>query len=157
MRRTVIAAGIGVLLLAAGAGWWYGATAVRAPATSAADQAALLATGERTYANNCVECHGPAGGGQPDWRQRKANGRMPAPPLNGTGHTWHHPDPHLYAVVSKGVAALAPEGYQSDMKGFGDKLSERETRAVIAYVKQWWAAEIRARQKDITERATSSR
>jgi mono/diheme cytochrome c family protein len=111
--------------------------------------------GERIYAANCASCHGAEGQGEPKWRQRKANGRLPAPPLNGSGHTWHHPDPQLVAIVTHGVAALAPDGYESDMAGFGERLSEREIKAVLAFVKTWWPEEARARQRQITDQAAS--
>jgi len=158
VKRTVLLAAAAVLVLAAaGAGWWLSRPPAKAPEIAAAERAALIDLGQRVYADNCARCHGPKGEGQANWRQRKADGRLPAPPLNGSGHTWHHPDEHLFAVVSQGVEALAPAGYASDMRGFGDKLSDREIRAVLAYVKDWWPADIRARQRDITARARQSR
>ncbi len=157
MKRALAALAVAGLAVTGGAGWWF----FRAPGTEprpiAAERAALVELGGRVYADNCAACHGANGEGQADWRQRKADGKLPAPPLNGSGHTWHHPDDHLFAVVAKGIEALAPAGYESDMRAFGDELSEREIRAVFAYVKDWWPAEVRARQQDITARAKESR
>ena len=38
------------------------------------------------------------------------------------------------------------------MRGFAEELTDREIRAVLAYIKTSWPAEIRARQAEITER-----
>ena len=40
--------------------------------------------GLRIYAEHCAGCHGAKLGGQPDWKKRKADGRLPAPPHDGT-------------------------------------------------------------------------
>ena len=57
-----------------------------------ANDAAQVARGEALYAKHCASCHGANLEGQPDWKKRLANGRLPAPPHDMTGHTWHHPD-----------------------------------------------------------------
>ncbi len=64
-------------------------------------------------------------GGQPNWRSRKPDGRLPAPPHDETGHTWHHPDAILFSITRDGTAAHAPAGYLTDMPGFGDVLIGR--------------------------------
>ena len=55
--------------------------------------AAQLALGQQLYAANCASCHGANLEGQPDWRRRNENGRMPAPPhdagIPGTMPTGH--------------------------------------------------------------------
>lgn len=146
--------GLGGLALIAGAGWGLLAgTAPRAPDGASEDRTAQLATGRAVYAEHCAACHGDEGQGEPNWRVRKANGKLPAPPLNGDGHTWHHPDPQLRAIITQGIAAMVPEDYASDMQGFGDRLSAAEIDAVLAHIKTWWPSEYRARQADITDRA----
>jgi mono/diheme cytochrome c family protein len=154
MRRMVMAGGVMLALGVAGAiGWfWLAPSEPTAEAWPAAAGEAMRATGERVYATHCAACHGATGQGEPNWRQRKANGRLPAPPLNGDGHTWHHADRHLYRVIADGIEALAPDGYESDMKGFGDRLSREEIVAVVAYVKQWWPPQALERQQQITAR-----
>lgn len=107
----------------------------------------LVAQGQGIYQQHCATCHGADGEGQPDWQQRLPNGRMPAPPHDSSGHTWHHPDPQLFLMVKKGVAALAPPGYQSDMPGYGGILSDREIFAVLAYIKSRWPQDILLRQE----------
>jgi mono/diheme cytochrome c family protein len=114
---------------------------------------AEIAAGEQLYQANCAACHGADGQGQPNWRERRADGRLPAPPMNGDGHTWHHPDGQLFAMVKHGIEAMAPEGYKSDMQGFGDRLSDAEIRQVLAYIKSTWPEDKLARQQEITRRA----
>jgi mono/diheme cytochrome c family protein len=108
------------------------------------DDAALVARGAEVYAEACASCHGASLEGQPDWRERREDGRLPAPPHDATGHTWHHPDAQLVALTALGPAALAGRGYRSDMPGFGDVLTEREIMAVLSFIKSTWPDEIRA-------------
>lgn len=147
---------VGALALAGAAalgGWRF--LGDREPTGIAISQADIAA-GERLYQANCAACHGANGQGQPNWRERRADGKLPAPPMNGDGHTWHHPDGQLFAMVKHGIEALAPEGYKSDMQGFGDRLSDAEIRQILAYVKSTWPAEKLARQQDITRRASQN-
>ena len=65
-----------------------------------------LQAGARIYALHCASCHGMKLEGQPNWRQRLANGRMPAPPHDESGHTWHHPDEVLFGITKRGRAAV---------------------------------------------------
>lgn len=103
--------------------------------------AARLALGGRVYAQHCASCHGAKLEGQPDWRRRLPNGRMPAPPHDETGHTWHHPDEVLFAITKRGlVPPYAPPGYQSDMPAFAGVLSDAEIRAVLAYIESHWTS-----------------
>ena len=117
---------------------------------------ANVAAGRQLYQANCAACHGADGQGQPNWRERRADGKLPAPPMNGDGHTWHHPDGQLFAMVKHGIEALAPEGYESDMQGFGNRLSDPEIRQVLAYIKSRWSPEKLARQQEITRRASQN-
>lgn len=96
---------------------------------------AQVALGKAVYSENCASCHGTNLEGQPDWRERKSDGRMPAPPHNTMGHTWHHPDEVLFGIIKQGVAAFAPSGYESDMPAFGGVLTDEEIWAVLAYLK----------------------
>ncbi len=113
----------------------------------------LVALGQGLYAKACASCHGVNLEGQADWRIRRADGRLPAPPHDETGHTWHHPDDQLFAMTKFGPAAFAGlDDYKSDMPAFEGVLSDREIRAVLAYIKSTWPAEVRARQDDIKRR-----
>ena len=97
-----------------------------------------IATGQKLFASNCAACHGAGGVGQSNWHIRKADGSLPAPPLNGDGHTWHHGDGLLYRIVSEGGAALEAPGLKSVMPAFGERLSHEEIIAVLTYVKSHW-------------------
>ncbi len=100
--------------------------------------------GEQLYTVHCANCHGPSLEGEPDWRQRKANGRLPAPPHDASGHTWHHPIDMLFRMTRDGIVPpLAPDGYQSDMPAFAGTLADNEIRAVLSYIESRWPAEIR--------------
>lgn len=100
--------------------------------------AAAVAEGAAIYAEHCAACHGAELEGEPDWRSPKPSGRLPAPPHDATGHTWHHPDTQLFAITKHGTAALVGGDYQSDMAGFGDVLSDDQILAVLAYIKSTW-------------------
>ena len=97
-----------------------------------------VALGEKVYAANCASCHGAQLEGQPNWKRRLPNGRMPAPPHDESGHTWHHPDEVLFGITQHGVARYAPPGYQSDMPAFAGKLTDDEIWAVLAFIKSRW-------------------
>lgn len=105
--------------------------------------------GQQVYAANCASCHGVKLEGQPDWKRRLDNGRMPAPPHDASGHTWHHADQDLLTITRDGLAAIVP-GYESDMPAFGGTLSEEEIRAVLAYIKSTWPERERAFQAEVT-------
>ena len=91
----------------------------------------VLAQGEMVYKENCMSCHGENGEGDV------------GPALNGSAHTWHHPDPQLVATIRDGIP-------DSQMVGLGDKLSEEEIEAVISYFKNWWPAEQAQMQSQAT-------
>ena len=72
------------------------------------------------------------------WRERQANGRLPAPPHDATGHTPHHPDSTLFGITKHGMSDYAPPGYQSDMLAFDGILTDEEIAEVLAYIKSRW-------------------
>lgn len=105
-----------------------------------------IARGQAVYAAQCATCHGAKLEGQPDWRSRKADGKLPAPPHDPSGHTWHHDDETLFRITKHGVTAFAGPGYASDMPAYKDILPDQDIRAVLAYIKSTWPESIRARQ-----------
>ena len=108
--------------------------------------------GQALYAANCAACHGANLEGQPDWKRRLDNGRMPAPPHDASGHTWHHPDQDLLVIVRDGLSAIVP-GYKSDMPAFGGSLTDEEIGAVLAYMKSTWPEREREFQAEVTRNA----
>lgn len=118
-----------------------------------ANDAAQVTQGQAVYAAQCARCHGANLQGQPNWRERQANGRLPAPPHDATGHSWHHPDSTLFGITKHGMSDYAPPGYQSDMLAFDGILSDEEIAAVLAYIKSQWPPDIRDRQERINVQA----
>lgn len=100
---------------------------------------AQVARGAKLYQMNCAECHGSEAQGHPDWRQRDADGMFPPPPLNGTGHAWHHPKPVLHDVIANG----SPGG-QGRMPAWRGKLDDEEIDAIIAWFQSKWPDQVYA-------------
>ena len=117
---------------------------------SAATQ--TIAQGQAIYAEYCAGCHGANLEGEPDWQEPLATGRMPAPPHDETGHTWHHPDSVLFEIVKKGTAAVVGGGYESDMPAFEGILTDEEVEAVLTFIKSRWPERERAYQESLGER-----
>ena len=114
-----------------------------------------VALGEAVYRQHCASCHGAELEGQPNWRVRKPDGRLPAPPHDESGHTWHHPDEILFRITKLGLRPpLAPKGYDSDMPAFGQTLSDEEIWAALAFIKSRWPPDTRARQNSLNQRAS---
>ena len=116
--------------------------------------AAKVTLGSKVYAQHCAACHGAKLEGERDWRQRKANGRMPAPPHDDSGHTWHHADDVLFGITKRGlVPPYAPAAYESDMPAFGGTLADDEIWAVLAYIKSNWSAQVLPLRAEMTRNA----
>lgn len=97
----------------------------------------VLNQGEELYEQNCAACHGAKGEGDENWRERNEDGTRPPPPLNGTGHTWHHPYWQLKDFIRYGG-----EPHGGVMPAFGDELSEEEIEAIIAWFQSLWDDEV---------------
>lgn len=122
------------------------------------DDGAQVVMGAEIYRRYCAACHGARLEGQPNWQQRKQDGRLPAPPHDATGHTWHHGDEVLFRITKFGPAAIV-QGYKSDMPGFENVLSDDEIRAVLAFIQGTWPERERQYQELRTraERANAAR
>jgi len=142
---------LALLIVACGVGGlaW---TLLDSPAAIDPQDPAAVALGASLYGRHCAECHGQRLEGQPDWRVRRPDGKLPAPPHDESGHTWHHRDADLFGMVKEGFASgrYAPPGYLSEMPGYGDTLSDSEIRAVLAYIKSTWPEAQRAHQARIS-------
>ena len=103
----------------------------------------VVRQGESLYQANCARCHGANLEGQANWRVRKPDGKLPAPPHDATGHTWHHPNAMLVEIVRNGlVPPHAPAGYESDMPAFKDTLSDAQIAAVLSYIQSRWSPDV---------------
>lgn len=120
--------------------------------TSSSTQAGQIALGRQLYSENCASCHGANLEGQPDWKTPGTNGRLPAPPHDASGHTWHHADQQLFTITKLGTAAVVSNGYESDMPGFGSSLTDDEIRAVLFYIKSTWPEREAAYQQGMSRR-----
>lgn len=108
--------------------------------------------GEIIYKRFCSLCHGNNLQGQANWRIRKPNGKLPAPPHDEAGHTWHHADNLLFGIIKYGlVPPYGPKNYQTDMPAWGDTLKDNDIWAVLAYIKSRWPIETRKIQADINK------
>ena len=101
------------------------------------DSKLMIERGKIAYNNNCVSCHMINLAGAEDWKGVDEDGHRKAPPLNGTGHTWHHDDKTLHAIIKYGLAKLV-KNYEGKMIGFEDKLSDKEIDSILAYLKSFW-------------------
>jgi mono/diheme cytochrome c family protein len=93
--------------------------------------------GSSLFQQNCAVCHGVNAEGTKDWKKTDANGNYPPPPLNGSAHAWHHSIPQLARSIKEGGIKLG-----GVMPAFGDKLSDQEVLAVIAFFQSKWPDEV---------------
>ncbi len=110
-----------------------------------ANDVALVDAGRRIYAQACSSCHGVSLQGQPNWPTRSADGRMPGPPLDGSGHAWQLRDKDLFEITKEGPAAYPP-GHSREMPAFGQQLSDKEIASILAYVKSVWPPDLQVKQ-----------
>lgn len=64
--------------------------------------------------------------------------KYPPPPLNGTGHDWHHPKAALVQVIQNGSP-----GAKGNMPAWKDKLNDQEIKDVVAWFQSLWPPEVR--------------
>lgn len=115
-----------------------------------ADDWVVVQHGEKIYHTHCAACHGADLEGQPDWRIRNAQGYLPAPPHDATGHTWHHADDLLFEIVKYGAGEILddPE-FKTIMPVFKDVLGDDDIIAVLSFIKNTWPEEQRSWQDDV--------
>lgn len=119
------------------------------------DDPERVANGKALYAEYCAACHGADLEGETDWRTPDAEGYLPAPPHDETGHTWHHADALLVDIVTRGTEAIVGGSYKSNMIGFGDVMTEAEILDVLAYIKSTWPDEVIEIHNGINDRAAT--
>ncbi|MBZ0291539.1 MAG: cytochrome c [Anaerolineae bacterium] len=124
---------------------------------SSVSQQETIPLGQVVYLKNCASCHGPNGEGQNPAAplSKDATGRFLAPPHDSTGHTWHHDDDLLIQIVREGGMGSPSDFYP--MPAFGDKLSDEDITAVIAYIQTLWTEEQRTRQRQATEAVSAQK
>ena len=161
-RRTGLVVGAGVVLALAAAVFglrpqiadWLG---LGGPVTLRPADPQVLSLGETVYAAHCAACHGARLEGQPNWRERQADGRLPAPPHDASGHTWHHADELLVRVTKLGVARAAGlKDYDSAMPAYEGVLSDEEIVAVLSWIKSQWPLEVQAKHDQVNAQARAA-
>ncbi|MFL2534259.1 MAG: c-type cytochrome [Alphaproteobacteria bacterium] len=114
------------------------------------DVSAKLELGKALYYTNCASCHGINLQGQPNWSTKKdADGHNLSPPLNGTGHTWHHSEDQLFNVIKYGFK-IYNENYDGKMQG-NDELSDNDIWVILDYIKSVWPESIQKKYKNMTK------
>jgi mono/diheme cytochrome c family protein len=110
----------------------------------------MIARGKIIYESYCVSCHQVNLVGAENWKGLDEDGHRKAPPLNGTGHTWHHDDATLHNIIKYGLAKIV-KNYDGKMIGFGDKINNKQVDSVLSYIKSHWEDEIYERQISISK------
>ena len=105
------------------------------------DSEANIFKGKVLYEQHCASCHMVNLVGAADWKGVDKDGHRKAPPLNGTGHTWHHNDEILHKIIKLGFAKLI-NNYEGKMYGFGEKINDEGIDNVLSYIKSYWADDI---------------
>lgn len=105
-----------------------------------------VARGQAIYGEHCARCHGTNLEGQKGWETRRADGTIPAPPQNETGHTWQHPDRYIFSIVKFGGGIFCRVGERSEMPAYADSLTDADIWTVMAFIKSTWPQEFRDRQ-----------
>lgn len=117
------------------------------------ENSAYVSLGKRIYRESCASCHGDNLEGQTaDWKTPGPDGKLPAPPHDQSGHTWHHPDQVLFDITKLGVARAANlTNYESAMPAYEDVLTDKEIIAVLSFIKSTWPEELRQRHDDLNK------
>ena len=115
--------------------------------------AAVVDLGRAVYAQNCASCHGVVLEGQANWQQRDADGYLPAPPHDETGHTWHHSDSYLFLMTKYGIEKMIGKSYPNNMPAYEGKLTDEDILAVLSYIKSTWSGRIQRQHDQINARA----
>lgn len=105
-----------------------------------------IAAGAALFQEHCARCHGADAQGATDWRKAGADGHFPPPPLNGTGHAWHHPSEVLMEVIMDGSLG------GGNMPAWRGKLTDTEVKAIIAWFQSLWSDDVYAVWSDLERR-----
>ena len=118
----------------------------------------VVKEGKKVYGAYCAVCHGKNLEGQPNWETFGADGRLPAPPHDESGHTWHHPDSYLVEVVLNGFTPgkNKPLEYESNMPAFKNILDVDQIISALSYIKSTWSIDYREWQENATRNDMST-
>jgi hypothetical protein len=86
----------------------------------------------------CVACLGIKGVGEnPEDKYAQDEYGYIAPPMDDTGHAWHHTDEQLIGMILEG----SPRNPR--MAAFKHVLSEVDAKDLVDYIKSLWSPHIR--------------
>ena len=114
------------------------------------DSSLMIIRGKIIYENNCVSCHLVNLVGAENWKGLDEDGHRKAPPLNGTGHTWHHDDATLHNIIKYGLVKLV-KNYEGKMSGYEDNLKDKDIDSVLSYIKSFWPDDIYQQQINLNK------
>ncbi len=114
------------------------------------DDAAVVARGKDLYARECASCHGANGQGVPGWETKSTTSKPLAPPHDGTGHTWQHPDHALIELTKYGTSEVACRTIVPGvMPEFSEVLPDGDVIAILSYIKAKWPPATRLRHDQV--------
>jgi len=99
--------------------------------------AKLIARGGEIYKANCVACHGANAEGAPNWSKKGADGKFPPPPLDASGHGWHHPKSALVQTIKEGTLKLG-----GGMPAWKGTLTDEDIEAVVSWIQSRWPEDV---------------
>ena len=117
----------------------------------------LIAQGLGLYEQHCARCHGRAAEGDVQWRKPDAQGNYPAPPLDGSGHAWHHPRAMLHNVIKQGSPVDESGRPRGNMPAWGRIINDQEIDALIAWFQSLWPDQVYALWYERQQRARGMR
>ena len=113
-----------------------------APITPAATaphglDAKLITRGGEIYKANCAACHGANAQGAPNWNKKGPDGKFPPPPLDASGHGWHHPKSALVQAIKEGTLKLG-----GGMPAWKGTLTDEDIEAVVSWIQSRWPEDV---------------
>jgi mono/diheme cytochrome c family protein len=116
------------------------------------DDSEMVTAGREIYADSCAGCHGADMKGQMVPSSKGANELVLAPPHDGSGHTWRHPDEVLFDLTKYGASGIiCIEPADRDMPVFEEDLLDEQIVAVLSFIKSTWPEEIREQHNLVNE------
>ena len=103
-----------------------------------------IENGKLLYQKNCSSCHMKNLSGHLKWKtELDEDSHRQAPPLNGTGHAWHHEPKQLFQIIRYGYKKIDPN-YKGKMLG-NEKLTDDEVWSILNYIKSIWPENIKTK------------
>jgi mono/diheme cytochrome c family protein len=114
---------------------------------------ALINQGWHLYEKHCAHCHGPHAEGDTLWRKPGVDGYYPPPPLDGSGHSWHHPRSVLHNIIKHGSPVDERGLPLGKMPAWGQVLNDQEIEVLIVWFQSLWPDPVYAIWYDREQRA----